>query len=85
MNYPEGTVVSMDPTSALGLLNLDAAYVLFTELGAGVSKGIMRQVSVIDRKWVESYLPKTREVDNFRLAGIEFEQGRAIKPKIEES
>lgn len=30
MNYPEGTVVSMDPTSALGLLNLDAAYVLFT-------------------------------------------------------
>jgi hypothetical protein len=52
MNYPEGTVVSMDPTSALGLLNLDAAYVLFTELGAGISKGIMRQVSVIDKKWV---------------------------------
>lgn len=30
MNYPEGTVVSMDPTSALGLLNLDAMHVLYT-------------------------------------------------------
>lgn len=51
-NYPEGSVVSMDPTSALGILNLDAAYVLYTELGAGTSKGIMRQVSVIDKRWV---------------------------------
>lgn len=30
LNYPEGTVVIMDPTSALGLLNLDSPSVLFT-------------------------------------------------------
>lgn len=30
LNYPEGTVVIMDPTSALGLQNLDSPSVLFT-------------------------------------------------------
>lgn len=60
LNYPEGTLVSMDPTCALGLLNLDSPCVLFTELGAGNSKGIMRQVSIIDKKWIESYLPRTK-------------------------
>lgn len=62
----------MDPTSTLGLLNLDSPSVLFTELGAGSSRGIMRQVSIIDSKWITKYLPKTKEVDNFRLAGITF-------------
>lgn len=81
LNYPDGTVVSMDPTCALGLLQLDSPCVLFTELGAGSSRGIMRQVSIIDKKWIESYLPKTKEVDNFRLAGIEFDDKRIIKPK----
>lgn len=52
LNYPEGTVITMDPTSALGLQNLDSPFVLFTELGAGTSKGIMRQVSIIDKKWI---------------------------------
>jgi|688.fasta_scaffold100332_4 hypothetical protein len=42
----------MDATSALGLLNLDSPAVLFTELGASSSKGIMRQVSIIDKKWI---------------------------------
>lgn len=60
LNYPEGTVVSIDPTSALGILNLDSPSVLFTELGAGSSKGIMRQISIIDKKWIEHYLPKTK-------------------------
>lgn len=63
----------MDPTSALGMQNLDSPSVLFTELGAGSSRGIMRQVSIIDKKWIESYLPKTKEVDNFRLSGMAFE------------
>ena len=72
LNYPEGTVVGMDPTSSLGLQNLDSQAVLFTELAAGNSKGIMRQVSVIDPKWIEPYLPNTKKVDNFRLAGISF-------------
>jgi hypothetical protein len=50
----------MDPTSALGLLKLDSPYVLYTELGAGINRGIMRQVSIIDKKWIEKYLPKTK-------------------------
>ena len=50
----------MDPTSALGLQGLDTPAVIYTELGAGMSKGIMRQVSRIDPKWIEHYLDRTK-------------------------
>lgn len=30
----------------------------------------MRTVSVIDAKWIKTYLPKTKNVDTFRLAGM---------------
>jgi len=44
---------------------------LYTELGGGNSShGIMRTVSIIDGKWIKSYLPKTKNVDTFRLAGM---------------
>lgn len=45
----------------------------------------MHSVSVIDQKWISSYLPRTKKIDNFRLAGIEFESRRTIKAKEEES
>ena len=85
LNFPEGTVVAMDPTSALGLQGLDSPAVLFTELAAGISKGIMRQVSIIDQKWIAPYLPKTKKVDNFRLAGITFGTERQVIAKVEET
>lgn len=71
MNYPEGTVAMIDPTSALALQGKDAEMLLYTELGGGSSHGIMRTVSVIDGKWIKAYLPKTKNVDTFRLAGVQ--------------
>ena len=53
LNYPEGTVVSIDPTSALGIQNLDSPWLVYTELGTGMStRGIMRTISIIDKKWI---------------------------------
>lgn len=70
LNYPEGTVVGLDPTSALSQQNIISPCLLFTELGMGGSRGIMRSVSIIDPKWIEPYLKRTREIDFFRLSGI---------------
>ena len=75
----------MDPTSALGIQDSVGECVLFTELGAGSSKGIMHTVSLIDNRWISSYLGKTKQIDNFRLAGIAFDSERKTKGKEEES
>lgn len=62
----------MDPTSALALQNVMPRHVIFTELGGSGSRAIMRTLSMIDRKWIDCYLPLTQKIDNFRLAGIVF-------------
>ena len=71
--------VIIDPTSALEQQNVKARTVLFTELAAGGNRGIMRTISMIDSKWIKDYLPKTKEIDIFRLAGIEFNSERKEK------
>lgn len=48
LNYPEGTVAIIDPTSALARQGKDAEILLYTELGGGSNHGIMHTVSVID-------------------------------------
>jgi hypothetical protein len=63
-------VAIIDPTSALALQGKDGETLLYTELGGGSNHGIMRTVSIIDAKWIKSYLPKTKNVDTFRLAGM---------------
>lgn len=78
MNYPEGTVALIDPTSALALQGKDAETLLYTELGGGSNHGIMRTVSIIDNKWIKPYLPKTKNVDTFRLAGMRIERSRVV-------
>lgn len=46
--YPEGTIVAMDPMSALALNEKDPRHVVFTELGSGYGRGIMKTISAID-------------------------------------
>jgi hypothetical protein len=58
---------------------------LYTELGGGTNHGIMRTVSIIDSKWIKSYLPKTKNVDTFRLAGMQLERLRKVEEKIVET
>ena len=77
-------MVVLDPTSALAMQGINARTVLFTELGAGGQKGIMRTVSIIDSKWIKSYLPRTKDIDVFRLAGISFDTKRDAKGQKEE-
>ena len=83
LNYPEGTVAVIDPTSALARQGKDGETLLYTELGGGGTHGIMHTVSIIDSKWIKSYLPRIKEVDIFRLAGMEVERSRRITEKVE--
>lgn len=46
--YPEGSVVSIDPVCALALQEKYPRYVVFTELGSGYGRGVMRCISAID-------------------------------------
>jgi hypothetical protein len=43
----------------------------------------MRTVSIIDGKWIKTYLPKTKNVDTFRLAGMEIERSRKVEEKVQ--
>ena len=52
LNYPEGTIAILDPTSALALQEKDGEVLLYTELGGGSSHGIMRTVSIVGAKWI---------------------------------
>ena len=70
--YPEGTVVSMDPYSALFLQEKNPRYVVFTELASGYGRGVMKTISSVDGDWILPYMPKTKDIDIFRLAGIKF-------------
>lgn len=45
----------------------------------------MRTISVIDGKWIKTYLPKIKSVDTFRLAGMELERTRKVELKVVES
>lgn len=40
--------MTIDPTSALALQGIDSPALLYTELGAGSTHGIMRTISRID-------------------------------------
>ena len=73
--------MSLDPGSALSLQNSVSPYLLYTELSTGGSRGMMRSVSIIDNKWIESYLKRIKEIDFFRLSGIELERNSNIKLK----
>ena len=42
----------------------------------------MHTVSVIDAKWIKSYLPKIKEVDIFRLAGMKLERSTKVAEKV---
>lgn len=82
--YPEGTIVGMDPTSALALADKDPRYVIFTELGSGYGRGIMKTISAIDELWIQPYMAKTKDIDIFKLAGMKFEE-KKIEAVVEES
>jgi hypothetical protein len=62
----------MDPFCALSLQDKYPRYVLFTELGSGYGRGVMRTTSAIDEEWILPYIPKTKDVDVFQLAGMKF-------------
>ena len=45
----------------------------------------MNIVSIIDSKWIKTYLPRIKAVDIFRLAGMQIERSRKVIEKMEVS
>lgn len=44
----------------------------------------MRTISAVDADWILPYLPRTKDIDIFRLAGVRFGPAREIQSTIEE-
>jgi len=69
MKIIDGTVVQLDSNSAIALKDSQPDLVLFTELGGSNSKALMKQVSVIELKWISDLVRLIKNVDVFRLRG----------------
>lgn len=69
MKIIDGSVVQLDSNSAIALKDTRPDLVLFTELGGSNSKALMKQVSVIELKWISDLVGLIKNVDVFRLRG----------------
>jgi len=69
LKISDGTVVQLDSNSSIALKNMKPDLVLFTELGGSNSKALMKQVSIIELKWISDLVGFIKNVDVFRLRG----------------
>lgn len=69
MKIIDGSVVQLDANSAIALKDTRPDLVLFTELGGSNTKALMKQVSVIELKWISDLVGLIKNVDVFRLRG----------------
>eukprot|EP01066_Platyproteum_vivax_P010036 Platyproteum_vivax@DN4463_c0_g1_i1.p1 len=49
--------------------NPSLCWLVYSELGGGGHIGVLRNVSIIEREWIEPFLPKMSDVDMRRLTG----------------
>lgn len=69
----EGTMVSIDPQSAIAVRQSYPEYIVFTELGgSGQSRGTMRTCTAVEAKWIEPYIVmvQTFRSDRFKKVAI---------------
>ncbi len=69
LKISDGSVVQLDSNSSIAQKNIKPELVLFTELGGSNNKALMKQVSVIELKWINDLIGFIKNVDIFRLRG----------------
>lgn len=87
----EGNTVILDPSSSYSKKEKYPNYLIFTELGGNsmglnlfnLARGFMRLVSEVERSWVEGYMDMSKELDLFRLAGMEIDTAKIEEERKE--
>ena len=67
LKISDGSVVQLDTNSSISVKGLKPDLVLFTELGGSNSRAVMKQVSIIELKWINDLINLIKNVDIFRL------------------
>lgn len=65
----DGSIVSLDQYSSVALKGMKPELMIYTELGGSNSKAVMKQVSIIELKWIGDLLNMMKKVDVMRLRG----------------
>jgi ATP-dependent RNA helicase DHX8/PRP22 len=65
----DGSVVQLDSNSAILLKEMKPDLVLFTELGGSNTRAIMKQVSIIELRWISDMVNLMKNVDVLKLKG----------------
>jgi ATP-dependent RNA helicase DHX8/PRP22 len=69
LRVSDGSVVSLDSQSGIVIKDMKPELVIFTELGGSSTKAVMKQVSIIEIKWINDLINLIRNVDVIKLRG----------------
>jgi ATP-dependent RNA helicase DHX8/PRP22 len=69
LRISDGSVVTLDSYSGIVIKDMKPDLVIFTELGGTNTKAVMKQVSIIEIKWINELINLIRNVDIARLKG----------------
>jgi ATP-dependent RNA helicase DHX8/PRP22 len=67
----DGSVVTIDTYSSINLKTMKPELVIYTELGGSNNKAVMKQVSIIELKWINDLVHLLKNVDITRLRGAD--------------
>jgi ATP-dependent RNA helicase DHX8/PRP22 len=69
LRISDGSVITIDQYSSICVKQLKPELVIYTELGGTNHKAVMKQVSIIELKWISDLLSFIKKVDVFKLRG----------------
>jgi hypothetical protein len=69
LRVSDGSVVSLDSHSSVVIKDMKPELIIFTELGGTNTKAVMKQVSIIEIKWINDLISLIKNVDMNKLKG----------------
>jgi ATP-dependent RNA helicase DHX8/PRP22 len=69
LRISDGNVITIDQFSSISVKKMKPDLVLYTELGGSGHKAVMKQVSIIELKWISDMLSLLKKVDIIKLRG----------------
>jgi len=69
LRISDGSLITLDQYSSICIKQLKPELVIYTELGGTNHKAMMKQVSIIELKWISDLISFIKKVDVFKLRG----------------